>query len=322
MIHEVDDFIGDLITAVDRRGEDTIVVMFGDHLPTMGLSDSDMKSGDIFKTKYITWNNMGLPKEDADLTAYQLLSQITDQAGIHEGTMFNYHQTQRNSETYLNGLENLQYDLLYGKRYTYGGEDLYPATDLQMDVEDVTISNIRKNSDRNILAVYGSRFTKNAKIFVNGEKVPTNYISSALVTTSLDNVKDGDTISVNILGSKGILLRAGADEVVYEDPDVIHETETEDPTETTEVPVPASTWNLNMPSSEKTDMKSSESTEVKSSENTEVKSSENTEVKSSESTEVKSSENTEVKSSESTEMKSSESTEVKSSENISDTLGR
>ena len=38
MIHEVDDFIGDLITAVDRRGEDTIVVMFGDHLPTMGLS--------------------------------------------------------------------------------------------------------------------------------------------------------------------------------------------------------------------------------------------------------------------------------------------
>ena len=267
MIHEVDDFIGDLITAVDRRGEDTIVVMFGDHLPTMGLSDSDMKSGDIFKTKYITWNNMGLPKEDADLTAYQLLSQITDQAGIHEGTMFNYHQTQRNSETYLNGLENLQYDLLYGKRYTYGGEDLYPATDLQMDVEDVTISNLRKNSDRNILAVYGSRFTKNAKIFVNGEKVPTNYISSALVTTSLDNVKDGDTISVNVLGSKGILLRAGADEVVYEDPDVIHETETEDPTETTEVPVPASTWNLNMPSSEKTDMKSSESTEVKSSEN-------------------------------------------------------
>ena len=330
MIHEVDDFIGDLISAVDRRGEDTIVVMFGDHLPTMGLSDSDMKSGDIFKTKYITWNNMGLPKEDADLTAYQLLSQITDQAGIHEGTMFSYHQTQRNSETYLNGLENLQYDLLYGKRYTYSGEDLYPATDLQMDVEDVTISNIRKNSDRNILAVYGSRFTKNAKIFVNGEKVPTNYISSALVTTSLDNVKDGDTISVNVLGSKGILLRAGADEVVYEDPDVIHETETEDPTETTEVPVPASTWNLNMPSSEKTDMKSSESTEVKSSENTEVKSSENTEVKSSEntevksseSTEVKSSENTEVKSSESTEMKSSESTEVKSSENISDTLGR
>ena len=49
MIREVDDFIGDLITAVDRRGEDTIIVFFGDHLPTMGLTDADMKSGDIFQ---------------------------------------------------------------------------------------------------------------------------------------------------------------------------------------------------------------------------------------------------------------------------------
>lgn len=73
MIHEVDDFIGDLISSLNRRGEDTIVVMFGDHLPTMGLTNEDMKSGDIFKTKYITWNNMGhLAKEDADIAAYQL----------------------------------------------------------------------------------------------------------------------------------------------------------------------------------------------------------------------------------------------------------
>ena len=114
------------------------------------------------------------------------------------------------------------------------------STDLQMDVEDVTISNLRKNSDRNILAVYGSRFTKNAKIFVNGEKVPTNYISSALVTTSLDNVKDGDMISVNILGSKGILLRAGARRgSSMRIRDVIHETaDGQLRSETTEVPSP------------------------------------------------------------------------------------
>ncbi len=93
MLHEVDDFIGDLISALDRRGEDTIVVFFGDHLPTMGLVDSDMKSGSIFKTKYITWNNMGLPKQDADLAAYQLLAETTNQLGIHEGTVLRYHQT-------------------------------------------------------------------------------------------------------------------------------------------------------------------------------------------------------------------------------------
>lgn len=176
MIHEVDDFIGDLISALDSRGEDTIVVMFGDHLPTMGLADSDMKSGDIFKTKYITWNNMGLSKEDADLTAYQLLANVTAQAGIHEGTMFAYHQSQSESSTYLSGLENLQYDLLYGKRYTYNGEDLYPATDLMMDVEDVSITSVKKDRYNNAISVYGANFTKNTKIFVNGKKVATTYV--------------------------------------------------------------------------------------------------------------------------------------------------
>ncbi|MBP3488714.1 MAG: LTA synthase family protein [Roseburia sp.] len=292
MIHEVDDFIGDLITAVDRRGEDTIIVFFGDHLPTMGLTDEDMKSGDIFKTKYVTWNNMGLAKEDADIAAYQLLAQVTDQVGIHEGTIFRYHQTQSESETYLSGLENLQYDLLYGKRYTYDGEDLYPASELVMDVEDVTIASARKNTSNNTLTVYGSNFTKNTKIFVNGTKVPTTYLTSGLITTSLDNVKNGDVITVNILGSKSILLRAGVGEVIYIDPDVIPDTEMPMSTESTEASSTEAT---------STEMKSTETT------STEMKSTETT------STEMKSTETT------STEMKSTEatSTEMKSTETTS-----
>ena len=233
MIHNTDNFIADLIDAVNRRGEDTIIVMFGDHLPTMGLEDSDMKSGDIFKTKYATWNNFGLPKEDADLTAYQLLAHITDQVGIHEGTIFNYTQTQSDSSTYQDGLENLQYDLLYGDRYAYNGADPYPASDLIMDVEDVVIKSVRRNSINHTLAVYGSNFTKNTKIFVNGEKVSTTYLTSGIITTSLDNVQDGDVITVAITGSQGIILREGTSEIVYEDPDVAA-TETEEPTENSE----------------------------------------------------------------------------------------
>lgn len=258
MMHEVDDFIGDLIRAVDSRGEDTIIVFFGDHLPTLGLSDEDMKSGDIFKTKYVTWNNMGLPKEDADLTAYQLLAHVTNQVGIHEGTILGYHQAAMkpttqvaaqpmlqlaaqptlqlaaqptlqlasqvvpqlaiDSERYLAGLEQLQYDLLYGERYAYGGEDLYPATDLIMDVEDISISEIRKNEIGQTLAVYGSNFTKNTKVFVNGERVATTYVTPSLLTVSLDSVSDGDVITINTIGSKSIVLRAGTNEVIYKDP--------------------------------------------------------------------------------------------------------
>lgn len=134
-LNEVDTFLNDLITELSKRDEDTIVVAFGDHLPTMGLEDSDMKSGDIYKTKYVTWNNMGLKKQDADLYAYQLMASITDSTGIHEGTILNYHQTQMNNTdhtAYLDGLDNLQYDILYGNRYCYDGKDKYPATDIVM----------------------------------------------------------------------------------------------------------------------------------------------------------------------------------------------
>lgn len=230
MLYEVDQFISDLINEVSKRDEDTIIVMFGDHLPTMGLTNDDMVSGDIFKTNYVTWNNMNLPKEDADITAYQLLAQITGQVGIHEGTIFNYTQTQADSATYQSGLENLQYDLLYGERYAYNGENPYPASDLMMDVEDVSISSLYKNNINNKLTVHGSNFTKNTKIFVNGEKVSTSYLTSTILTTSLKNVKDGDIITVNVTGSKGIILREGISEFIYNDPDVI-DTETEEPAE-------------------------------------------------------------------------------------------
>ena len=73
MLHEVDKFIENLTTALDERGENTIVVFFGDHLPSLGLEESDLASGNTFLTRYATWNNFGLAKEDADLAAYELL---------------------------------------------------------------------------------------------------------------------------------------------------------------------------------------------------------------------------------------------------------
>ena len=226
MIHNVDDFMNQLITAVNNRGEDTIIVFFGDHLPTMGLEDSDMKSGDIYKTKYVTWNNFGLEKQDADLYAYQLLAHTTDQLGIHEGTMFKYHQTQSsaNPVSYQNGLEMLQYDLLYGNRYAYGGKDLYPATELQMGIKDISIKALHKNTTNNTLTVYGNNFTKYSKVFVNGEKVPTNFISTGMLTVNLNKVTDGDTIMVNIVGAQGAIFRS-SNEYTYVDPAVIHDTE-------------------------------------------------------------------------------------------------
>lgn len=206
-IHEVDKFIGNLTQALAEREEDTILVLWGDHLPTLGLSEENMATGDIFKTKYVTWNNFGMAKEDADLTSYQLLAHLTGQLGIHEGTIFRFHQSQSASETYLRDLENLQYDLLYGNRYAYHGEEPYPASDLVMGIDEVTIKRTWMSTDGKLM-VYGEHFTPWSKVFINGDKVSTTYVSGNYLKINADKLEEGDILVVNQMGSSNTIFRS------------------------------------------------------------------------------------------------------------------
>lgn len=211
-LHETDQFIGDLIDMLNKRDEKTIVAFFGDHIPTMGLEETDLKTGDLFKTKYITWNNFGLEKEDADLTAYQFLADITAKAGIHEGSIFTYHQSQMDknlTETpeYLTNLEQLQYDLLYGSRYCYDGIEKYPASNLEMGVADIVVTDVA-NSFNDRMVVKGENFTPWSKVYVNGEKVTTYYINGTQLWISSDAIKEGDSVVVNQMGSKSTIFRS------------------------------------------------------------------------------------------------------------------
>lgn len=206
-LHNVDEFIGDLIDQLSKRDEDTMVVMFGDHLPTMGLEAKDMKSKSLFKTNYITWNNFGLEKKDRDLHSYELLAEITDQIGIHEGTIFTYHQNRNKDSAFMESYEKLQYDILYGKKYAYKGEDMYPASQLVMGVEEVAVDSAERTADGKIL-VTGQNYTPWSKVFVNGERFPTSFVDENRLLVSRENLDVGDIIVVNQLGSKSTIFRS------------------------------------------------------------------------------------------------------------------
>jgi phosphoglycerol transferase MdoB-like AlkP superfamily enzyme len=221
-IHEVDKFIKNLTDMLSKRDEKTLLVLFGDHLPTMGLADEDLKSGDIFKTQYATWNNFGLEQKDADLAAYQLLAYTTEQAGIHEGTIFTYHQAgayDTENEQYQNKLENLQYDILYGERYCYDGINKYPASDLQMGVDKTHIYSYRKNADKS-LSIYGDCFTNWSRIYVNDEKMPTTFVSDKQVVLPAEyaqELEDGDILKVCQVGSSNTIFRTTENAMMYYD---------------------------------------------------------------------------------------------------------
>lgn len=234
-LNKTDQFIQGLITELEKLEEDTIVVFWGDHLPTMGLTNEDMVSGDIYKTSYVTWNNFGLEKEDADLYAYQLLADILDTVGIHEGTMVSYHQTQAgilDEDAYLNGIEQLQYDILYGERYCYeNGETPYPATDIVMGIDDVIIHDITLSEDGTEYIITGESFTKWSRVYINDTKTTPEYISGNQLAVPVDKISDGDSIVVSQVGSKSTRFRDSNEYIFTEEWTTESDTAEEDITE-------------------------------------------------------------------------------------------
>ena len=49
-VYEMDAFAGKLVQAIEDRGEPTVIVFYGDHLPTMGLKAEDLKSRYLYNT--------------------------------------------------------------------------------------------------------------------------------------------------------------------------------------------------------------------------------------------------------------------------------
>ena len=213
-VYEMDQFAGNLIKAVEKRGEPTVVVFYGDHLPTMGLTAEDLKSRYLYNTNYVIWDNIGLKQEDKNITSYQIMSEVFERLDIHSGTVFNYHQQRRKTKNYLSDLELLQYDMLYGNEYVYDGKEK-PITEghMVMGVRDVTLSKIVPELD-NGYSLYGENFTKQSKVYVNGEKQESKFLNNTRIDLSNTTLKDGDVISVRQMGSSNTLFRR-SDYYVY-----------------------------------------------------------------------------------------------------------
>lgn len=173
-LYEVDQFIGQLTEALSQRDEDTVLVLFGDHLPTLGFKDEDLDNGSIFQTEYVVWSNFDLEREDEDLTAYQLTASVLDSLNIDSGVLTKFHNQFKDSEDYLSDLKLLQYDMLYGEKYIYGGENPFIATDLKMGTYDITITNVYEE-DGNLI-VKGENFNKYSKIYINEQYTKTVFV--------------------------------------------------------------------------------------------------------------------------------------------------
>ena len=207
LIHETDKFVQQLIDAVEARNEPTVLVFYGDHLPTMNLEAKDLKSKYLYNTNYVIWDNIGLEKQDENIAADQIVAEVFDRLDIHTGTVFNYHQERKSTKNYLADLELLQYDIMYGDQYVYG-ESGEPVTEghMVMGVKDAEITELVAQTDGSY-SIYGNNFTKQSKVYINGEKQTTKFLNNTRLDLKESAINDGDTIMVAQVGSSNTVFR-------------------------------------------------------------------------------------------------------------------
>lgn len=188
-LKEMDDFLRELVLNLSACREEVVLVLYGDHLPSLGLYDDLLSNGNSFQTEYVIWSNFGLKAEDMDLQSYQLTARVLQVLGMEEGIMPQYHMYRREDEDYLENMQLLMYDMLYGDMAVYEGENPYEPAPMKMGMEPVRIREVyvkesMTTGDEPLLYLYGQNFTEWSKIAINGETVETIFLTNELLATA------------------------------------------------------------------------------------------------------------------------------------------
>jgi len=214
--HEMDTFVGDLIDKIEASGEPTVMIIYGDHIPALDVKEENYKQDDLYSTRYVIWDNIGLPKRDRDIHSYESGAILLEDAGLsHEGIIFDYQQSNdpEKDETYLSDQEALAYDMLYGRQYAYGGSEPYEPVDMKMGHKNISIKDLVKIGDRYYLR--GENFTERSIISMDGKQLSTVYLSPTLLALneSIDP-QDVDKLEVSQVdkSKETILTTVGANE--------------------------------------------------------------------------------------------------------------
>ncbi len=209
-LYEMDRFLLRLTNALEEYDEEVVLVLYGDHLPTFPFTDELLKNGSVFETEYVIWTNR--PNDapvQKDLEAYVLSSYVLDLYDIHEGLFTRFHQTQADSETYMEDMKLLAYDILYGDAESYGGAAPFLPTELQMGIRPITLRQVTiqdELKDYVCLYINGDNFTPYSIAYINDEPCTTTYINPQLISATGFDLSETLSVQVAQVGSDSFPL--------------------------------------------------------------------------------------------------------------------
>ncbi|TDF98088.1 LTA synthase family protein [Paenibacillus piri] len=243
-----DDMLKRLVTHFENSKEPTILLFFGDHLPSLGENYSAYKDSGylkendpdflnkMYRVPVLVWNNY-LPehKDKLDMSPsfvspYLLklaqrpgsyytdyLAQLSERIPVIPPE--NQYAAMRISKENLKAYQNLQYDIMFGKQYGYEGfQDKIKDKNYALGPGRIVIDGVRTEPsvDGKLLKVKGIDLPKSCFVQVNGEQVAAKWDSSGELSAPLqpDKLKFPMKVEIIVKDSKNKIL-AKSNEFTY-----------------------------------------------------------------------------------------------------------
>ena len=207
-LRDVDNMIKTLVSALKERGEPTILVLYGDHLPAIGIREEKLLHPDLYDTEYVIWTTPGLETKGGNLKAENLGTKILSIAGNRKGILPRFHRRFDDTEEYEEYLKLLEYDMLYGDGYIFkdfedeidlgpadeNGVRAYRPTKLIFGLDPITVDSYSAEGDA--LIVKGSHFNEFSKVQVDETLLETEYVDSETLRVTGTIPEKGEVLRV------------------------------------------------------------------------------------------------------------------------------
>jgi len=238
-----DDMLKRMVTHYESIDEPTIIVFFGDHLPSLGddykayrdtgyLEENDPDFLDkMYRVPVLVWNNyLHVPKEHLDMSP-SFLGPYTLKLAQRPGSYYtdylyqlyqripvippeNRYADMKISKESLKTYERLQYDIIFGQQFGYDGlKNKIHDEHYTLGTGSMVINSVQAESsqDGDVLKISGANLPFNSILSINGEQVPTQWTSDKELKASMlpDKAKPGSSplkLEIIVKDSKNAII--------------------------------------------------------------------------------------------------------------------
>ena len=194
--YEMDQMIGELKQRLDERGEPYVLLLYGDHIPSLTFEEDQFEVGDETQTEYVIISNFNTHLQDEDLYAYEmsdhLLRGLAFEPGIMQDIHFLYNKPNvdlAENAPFNKAVYALQYDMLYGDHYVYDYVEPYTQVNMRLGLYDIVVNEVSYNESTGNIIVRGENFTPFSKVLINDSRCTTTYVDEHTIMVIGSNIE-------------------------------------------------------------------------------------------------------------------------------------